>query len=176
MKDCNKCKPVCEQMEVQELAELPVDDFVGLPDYFLVERAILDDNTGKVLHTITRLPANRVIPNGNNANLFTLDPNNTTLNIQPGQVLPAYVQNEGTMNVVYPADANHKAQFLVVGTYGALILCQGSGVVNLLEGHEYIIGATYYTSSTAGEVTTSASQTGQAVFVPLSSTKLLIKL
>lgn len=171
-----QCQKACNDIEVQELAELPIDDLESVPDFFLAERNILDDTTGKVLHSIVRVRGNRVMPNGNLANLFTLDGNNSTLDIQPGQVLPAYVQNEGAQNVVYPADTNHKAQFFVVGTYGDLLLCQGSGLINILEGTDYIVGASYYLSSTAGEVTTDATQTGQKLFTVLSPTKLLINL
>lgn len=166
----------CQDMEVQELAELPVDDLESVPDYFLVERDVLDQSTGKVLHSIVRMPGNRVLPNGNLANSFTLDGNNPTLNLVEGQPLPAYVQNEGASNVVYPADSSHKAQFFVTGTIGDLLLCQGSGVMHFLGGTDYIVGMTYYLSSTAGEVTTNPSETGQALFTVLSPTKLLIKL
>lgn len=174
--NCNKCEKPCENLEVQELAELPIDNLESIVDYFLTERAVLDDTTGKVLHTITRLPGNRVLPNGSNANEFTLDGNNPTIDPQPGQPIPAYIQNEATRSVVYPADATHPAHFFVVGKIGDLLLCQASGVINTLAGNEYIVGATYYLSNTAGEVTTDATQTGQKLFYCLSSTKLAIEL
>lgn len=169
-------QPACQDLEVQELADLPIDDLESVPDYFLCERTVLDDATGKVLHTIVRLPGNRALPNGGNANLFTLDGNNPTLTIPEGQVVPAYVQNEGTKNVVSPAGPNHQAQFFVVGTYGDLLLCQGTGVINILEGTDYIIGVQYYLSNTPGEVTTDPTQTGQKLFTAVSPTKLLINL
>lgn len=171
---CNKCEKVCNDMEVQELAELPIDDLESVPDYFLAERNVLDESTGKVLHSIVRLPGNRVLPNGGNANLFTLDGNNPTLQISENQPLPAYVQNEGTQNVVYPATANNPAQFFVVGTYGDLLLCQGTGIMNFLAGTDYIVGMSYYQGANAGEVSTTPN--GQKLFTVLSPSKLLIKL
>lgn len=171
-----KCNKTCQNIEVQELVELPIDNLQSLPDYFLVERAVLDESTGKVKHTLVRLPANRILPNGNNANLFTLDGNNPSLNIQEGQPLPAYVQNSGARNIVYPADSAHPAQFFVVGTYGDLLLCQASGVILELGGTEYIVGATYYLASQAGQVTTDATQTGQKLFTVVSPTQLIVKL
>lgn len=172
----NQCNKTCTDIEVQELSELPVDNLDTLPDFVLTERTVLDESTGKVLHALTRTPTNTLIPNGNYANCFTLDGNNPDLVITPNQPLPAYIQNNGATNVVYAADANHKADFLVVGTVGDLLLCQNCGVVNTLGGNTYIAGATYYLSSTAGEVTTDASQTGQALFKVFSSTKLGILL
>lgn len=173
---CNKCERPCNNMEVQELADLPIDNLETVPDFFLVERAVLDPNTGNVLHSITRMPGERVVPTGNLQNVFTLDPNNNSLQIPEGQVVPCYVQNNGTANVVYPADSGHKAQFVAIGFYGDLLLCQGCGVVNVLAGTEYIVGAPYYLSSTAGEVTTNPSETGQYLFTPVSQTKLLLNI
>lgn len=172
--DCNKsCGFVTE---VQELAELPIDNLPTPVDYFLTERAVLDESTGKVLHTITRLAGNKVIPNGNLANTFTLDSNNPDLTIPEGQVVPCYVRNNGATNTVYVAGSNNPAVFLAVGTYGDLLLCQSSGVVNILGGHNYIIGVDYYTSSTAGQVTTNATETGQYLFTPVSDTQLVLNI
>lgn len=173
---CNKCKTPCSEIEVQELAELPIDNLASLPEFILTERTVLDESTGKVLHTLTRTPTQTLIPNGNLANKFTLDPNNPSLNVQANQPLPAYVSNEGTMNVILPADANHPAHFFVTGMVGDLAECQADGVIYTLEGNEYIPGATYYLSNTPGEVTTDATQTGQKLFYCLSNTKLLIEL
>lgn len=171
----NNCEHPCSTMEVQELAELPIDNLASLPDFFLTERNVLDETTGKTYHSITRTPANRLFPNGTMANAFTLDGNNP--NIQPtvGQPIPVYIQNEGTSNVVYPANSTHPAQFFVTGMIGDLLLCQNTGVIYTLEGNEYIVGAQYYLASDGG-VTTSNTQTGQKLFIPLSQTKLLINL
>lgn len=166
------CNKPCEQMEVQELCELPIDTLDSVPDYFLTERAVLDESTGTVKHTITRTPGNRILPNGNLANIFTLDGNNPTIEVTEGQPLPAYIQNEGTKNVVYLAGQGHPADFLIVGKIGDLLACQNTGIVNTLSGNTYIPGATYYLANTAGQVTTDPSQTGQKLFKVFSETKL----
>lgn len=171
---CNK-KP-CEQMEVQELVDLPIDNLDSLPEFLLAERAILDGATGKVMHSITRVPAQTLFPNGNNANIFPLDGNNPSIEIIEGQPIPAYVQNEVTHNIVYPADGTHPAQFLIVGKQGDTLLCQATGVINVLGNHQYTVGQTYYRSKTAGEVTTDANQTGQKLFYVASQSKLIVKL
>lgn len=170
------CPKQCNQIEVQELAELPIDNLASIPDYFLVERVVLDESTGKALHSITRLAGNKVIPNGNLANTFTLDSNNPDLTIPEGQVVPCYVRNNGATNTVYTASNTNPAVFLAVGTYGDLLLCQSSGVVNILGGHNYIIGVDYFTSSTPGQVTTDATQTGQYLFTPVSQTQLVLNI
>lgn len=164
--------PTCSTLEVQELCELPLDTLDSVPDYFLVERTVLDQSTGKVKHTITRLPGNRILPNGNMDNVFTLDGNNPTIDPQPGQPLPVYIQNEGTTDTVYLAGAGHPAQFFVVGKVGDLLLCQNTGVINTLSGNTYTPTATYYLGNTPGTVTTDSSQTGQKLFTVFSSTKL----
>lgn len=166
----------CSTMEVQELCDLPVDNLDALPEYVLTERTTLDETTGKVLHSLTRLPMGRINPSGNLANQFTLDGNNPSLTITSGQPLPAYIANEGSQLVVYLAGSGHPADFLVVGTVGDLLLCQAVGVVNTLGGNDYIGGMQYYLGSQAGTVTTSASQTGQKLFKVLSDTKLLINM
>ena len=172
---CNQPKP-CETTEVQQLADLPIDDLASTPDYFLVERTVVDQSTGELLHSITRLPGSRVIPTGNLDNVFTLDANNDTLEVAEGQIVPCYVQNQGTSNVVFAAGEGHPAQFVAIGTYGHLLLCQACGVINMLGGHQYIVGAPYYLSATAGEVTTNPNETGQYLFTPVSETKLLLNL
>lgn len=166
------CKNLCEKIEVQELCELPIDTFDNVPDYFLVERAILDESTGKVKNSIFRIPGNRILPNGNLANAFTLDGNNPTIEVTDGQPLPAYVQNEGTQNVVYLAGKGHPADFLIIGKIGDLLVCQNTGVINTLSGNTYTPGAVYYLANAVGEVTTDPSQTGQKLFKVFSDTKL----
>lgn len=169
------CNKTCNDMEVQELSELPIDNLESTVDFFLTERAVLDESTGKVLHTITRTPGNKIMPNGNLDNCFTLDPNNPDLEIVAGQPLPAYVSNNGATTSVLPADGKHSAQFFVIGKVGDLVLCQNTGVINVLGGHEYILSAQYYRGSD-GEPTTDSSVTGQKLFIAISTTKLLINL
>lgn len=168
------CEKPCNQMEVQELAELPIDNLETVPDYFLTERTVLDETTGKVLHSITRTPGNRVVPTGNLQNVFTLDPGIDGWNVDTSLPVPAYVQNNGSNNQVLQAGSGHRAQFMVIGQLGDLLLCQSIGVLSILEGHQFIPGAKYYTSNVQGQVTTDASQTGQYLFTVVSDTKLLL--
>lgn len=172
----NHCEKPCSQMEVQELCDLPIDDLESVPNYFLVERDVVDQSTGNILHSIARLPGSRVLPTGNLDNVFTLNPNNPDLTVPEGQVIPCYVANEGTQNVVYPAGKNHQAQFFAIGTYGDLLLCQACGIINVLAGTEYIVGQPYYLATENGQVTTSSTQTGQYLFTPISQTKLLLNI
>lgn len=173
---CNKCEKPCETMEVQQLADLPIDNLESVPDYFLTERTVIDQSTGELLHSITRTPGNRVLPNGNLDNVFTLDANNADLVIPEGQVVPCYIQNTGTSNAVYKAGKGHQAQFFAIGTYGDLLLCQACGVINVLAGTQYLVGVPYYLSNTDGEVTTSPNETGQYLFTAISPTKLLLNI
>lgn len=173
---CNPCNNPCNNIEVEELGQLPIDTLDSTPDYFLTERAVLDESTGKVLHSLTRTPGDKVLGSGDLANKFLLDGNNPTIEPVEGQPIPAYVANEGVKNVVYPANANHHARFFVVGKLGDYLVCQNSGVIQTLGGNQYIPGADYYLSSTPGEVTTNSGETGQLLFNVLSNTKLAIML
>lgn len=57
-----------------------------------------------------------------------------------------------------------------------LLLVQSTGIVNILEGHDYIVGAQYYNSTDgSGEPTTDATS-GQKLFIPISKTQLAINL
>lgn len=166
----------CKQIGVQQVSELPIDNLESTPDYFIAIREFVNDQTGQVDEAFTRVPGQRLLPSGNLDNVFGLEANNDSLAIPENQVLPVYVANEATQNVVYPAGANHPAMFLAFGTYGVgQILGQSTGVLNITAGTDYIVGAQYYLASDGG-VTTSASQTGQKLFIPISKTKLLINM
>lgn len=170
---CNQCNKTCDQMEVQELVDLPIDTIPSVPDFFLVERVGINEATGKVTHSLTRIPGNRVLPNGTLDNVFTMDGNNPSFTVPENQVVPAYVQNNGTSNTVMPAGGSHKAQFLVINIENQLFYCQNCGIVNILAGHPYIVGIDYYLGGT-GEVTTVPS--GQYLFTPISPTQLALNM
>lgn len=165
----------CNNIGIQDVSELPLDNLESVPDYFITLRTFQDESTGDVVNAFTRTPGNKVLPTGNLDNVFALDPNNSALTIDPTQPTPCYVANEGTKNVVYPADGAHKALFFAIGTYGEQLLCQNAGVLNILQGHKYIIGQQYYLA-TDGGVTTDDSETGQPLFVPVSKYKLLLNI
>lgn len=181
MSDCNCKHPygdkhACTTQEVQELAELPIYDLDNLPNFILSETDALDEATGRVLSSIVRLPINRIVPNGDLEGKFTLAANNDSLEVAEGQPLPAYVQQDGSVVRVLPADSGHKAKFLVLGKYGeGMVLCQADGVLNIVGGHGLIPGADYYLGKNGG-FTTSPSETGQHLFYVLNDRKLLINL
>lgn len=166
----------CNNVRVEHARDLDVDNLDFVPEYFFTIRTVIDPQTGNVLYTPTLLPGARVLPSGTNANVFTLDANNSEFTILDGQVVPAYVANEGVQNVVLPADNTHPADFLALTIENELLYAQADGVISMLGGHQYIVGQNYYRSSKAGEVTTNASETGQLLFKAISNTKLLVKM
>ena len=57
-----------------------------------------------------------------------------------------------------------------------LLLVQRTGIVNILAGHPYIVGAQYYVSTDGtGEPVTDPTS-GKKLFVPISQTQLAINL
>lgn len=170
MDNCNK--PV----DTVYIADVPIDTLASLPDYILAERDVEDVTTGNVARTLVRVPAQKLFPNGNYANVAAIQPNNTALDIPDGQVRAGYVANEGSANVVKYADATHAPIFLMLGFSTDLLLVQSTGIVNILEGHEYVIGSQYYAAADgSGEPVTDATS-GQKLFIPISKTQLAINL
>ena len=162
--------------EVQYLGNLPVDTLESMPDYFLAERDIIDSTTGNVVRSIVRVPSGKIFPQNNMDNVVALSPNNTSVTIPDNQVVPCYMSNTGSAYIMEKADASHHATFLAIGKVSDLILVQNCGFINIPNGHQYVINQKYYLSSTAGEVTTDSTQTGQYLFTPVSSTKLAVNM
>lgn len=160
------------KVETEYLGDLPIDSLESNPDYFLTERVITDPATGSQVHSITRTPTAKILPTANMDNIFTLEPNNNKLSIPENEVRAVRVVNEGSSNTMYYADSKHSAQMLAVGKLGTQILVQRCGVINIPNGHEYVVGMTYYTGNNGEPTTSSASN--QPLFIPVSSTKLLI--
>lgn len=155
------------------VGELPLDNLESLPSAIICERDVEDPATGDIKHTLTRVPTERLIPNGNYDNIVAIQSNNPSIIVPEGQVLAGYVQNEGSRIVAYLADATHPAQFLIVGNLAdGQILIQPTGVVNIPGGHQYISVAQYYVGAKGQPVTENTS--GQKLFIPISNTKLLI--
>ena len=71
------------------------------------------------------------------------------------------------------ADTTHAPMMLAIGKVADMVLCQNTGVVNIPEGHDFVVGAQYYVSEN-GEPTTTVSD--YKLFIPVSSTKLLVNL
>lgn len=164
----------CKQpTEVQYIGNLPVDTLESLPEYFLAERDITDATTGNVVRSIVRVPSGKIFPQGNMDNVVALEPNNTAISIPDNQVRAVYVENSGSSYIMKYADTTHAPVALAIGKSVGLVLTQNSGMVNIPEGHQYVVSQQYYVGAN-GEPTTTASN--YKLFIPVSSTKLAINL
>ena len=157
------------------IGELPVDNLESIADYFIAERDVEDPLTGNVKRDLVRVPGTKLFPNSNMDNVAAIETNNLDMVVPKGQVRAVYIANEVNANVMRYADASHPAVMLALGPWTDLMLVQNSGFVNMGTPHEYVVGVTYYVGEN-GEPTSDASITGQELFVPVSSTKLAIKL
>lgn len=168
MNDCNR------KIRTINIADVAIDTLPTMVDYFLAERDIMDESTGNTVRTPVRVPSGKLFPNVNNDNVIGIEINNSAITVPKNQVRAGYVSNEPGANIVRYADANHPAVFLMLGEYMDNVMrIQNTGFVNIPEGHQYIVGSTYY-AGTNGEPVTDASITGQKLFIPISNTKLAI--
>lgn len=168
--DCNR--PV----KTEYIANVPIDNLATLPDFILAERDIEDVTTGNIARTFVRVPAEKLFPNGNYANVAAIQANNTALDIPANEVRAGYVANEGSANVAKYADSTHNPVFLMLGFSADLLLVQSTGIANILEGHPYIVGAQYFAAADgSGEPVTDATS-GQKLFIPISQTQLAINI
>lgn len=168
--DCNK------PIKTAFIADLPIDNLANLPDYILAERDVEDVTDGTINYTFVRVPAQKLFPQGNYANIAAIQTNNTAITVPDNQVRAGYVSNEGSANVVKYSDETHAPVFLMLGFSTDLLLVQNTGIINMMNGHSYIVGVQYYASTdgTGEPVTDPAS--GQKLFIPISSTQLAINL
>ena len=168
--DCNR--PV----KTEYIANVPIDNLATLPDFILAERDVEDVTTGNIARTFVRVPAEKLFPNGNYANVAAIQANNTAITVPDNEVRAGYVANEGAANVVKYADATHNPVFLMLGFSTDLLLVQSTGIVNILEGHPYKPGLQYYAAADgSGEPVTDATS-GQKLFIPISQTQLAINI
>lgn len=168
--DCNK--PV----KTEYIANVPIDNLATLPDFILAERDVEDVTTGNIARTFVRVPAEKLFPNGNYANIAAIQANNTALDIPANEVRAGYVANEGSANVAKYADSTHTPVFLMLGFSADLLLVQSTGIVNILEGHPYIVGAQYYAAADGSGEPVTDSTSGQKLFIPISQTQLAINI
>lgn len=167
MNDCQK--PV----KTEYIADVPIDSLASLPDFMLAERDVEDITTGNIARTLVRVPAEKLFPQGNYANIAAIQANNTALDIPENEVRAGYVGSDG---ITKYADADHAPMFLMLGFSSDLLLTQCAGTVNILNGHDYVIGATYYASADGtGEPVTDPTS-GQKLFDVISRTQLNIRL
>lgn len=167
--DCKK------KTDTEYIGNVPLDSLASLPDYILAERDVEDLSTGDIARTLVRVPAQKLFPQGNYANIAAIQTNNSAIEVPENEVRAGYVANEGTANVVKYSDATHPPVFLMLGFSTDLLLVQNTGIVNILEGHSYIVGVQYYASLSGGEPVTDPTS-GQKLFIPISETQLAINL
>ena len=170
MNDCNR--PV----ETEYIANVPIDSLASLPDFILAERDVEDVTTGNIARTFVRVPAQKLFPQGNYANIAAIQANNVAITVPDNEVRAGYVANEGSANVVRYADSDHAPVFLMLGFSTDLLLVQNTGFVNILEGHPYIVGAQYYAAADGSGEPVTDPTSGQKLFIPISSTQLAINL
>jgi len=164
------CKP---KVKTINIADVAIDNLATLPDYFLAERDVEDATTGNVVRTPVRVRSSDIFPNANNDNVIAL-PINNDITVPENQVRAGYIKNEVGAPTMQFAGPSHAAVFLMLGKHADnLMRVQNTGFVNIPEGHQYIIDATYYLGEN-GEPTTNSEATGQKLFIPVSNTKLAI--
>lgn len=165
--DCN------QPVKTEYIANVPIDNLADLPDFILAERDVEDPTTGNIARTFVRVPAEKLFPNGNYANVAAIQANNTAIDIPEGEVRAGYVGGDG---VTRYADADHAPMFLMIGFLTDLLLTQHDGTVNIPTGHPYILGAQYYAAADgSGEPVTDATS-GQKLFQVISSTQLNVNI
>ena len=165
MTDCNcKNKPYT----VEHVLDLDVDDLASVPDAFLAIRTVEDPTTGATIATPVRVPGERVMPNGNLANVIALDTNNSALEVSEGQVLAGYYDYQPGGSIMSLAGDGHPAQFLMLGKYtDGKMLVQANGFLTFPNGHSYIAGQTYWLGDN-GQPVTDSTVTGQKLFYALT--------
>lgn len=166
MENCKK------PIETQYIGDVAIDTLDSVPDYILAERDVVDQNTSKTVRSMVRVPGEKLFGGGNFDNVTTIEPNNT-IEVSENQVLAGKIVNNGSYNTVELADASDDVDFLIIGKLGEQLLIQNTGFVYFPNGHQYIVGQTYY-SGENGVPTTATG--GEKLFKPISTTKLAIKL
>ena len=137
-----------------------------------------DKQCGQYMPFCYKLPAGFLSPaSGQKSNMTTINGNGGTITVPDGQVRAAYVYNN-TPNDIRLADSGDSlpAQFLVLGKntadpekYDIIV----DGIYTFPNGHQYIIGYTYYLGL-LGQPTT--EDTGQPLFYVLDRNKIRVHL
>lgn len=167
MENCNK------PITTTYIGDIPVDTLDSLPDYIISERDVEDSSTGKIVRSMVRVPAVKLFGGGNFDNVTTIEPNNT-IEVPENQVLAGRIQNNASYTAVELTDETSAPDFLILGSLGGQLLIQSTGFVYMPNGHQYVIGADYYSGEDGLPTTDSTS--GHKIFKPISSTKLVITL
>lgn len=171
MKSCN-CTD--KKVKTEYLGDVQIDLIESFPEFILAERDVTDHETGIVVRSLVRVPSGRLFPNGTMANVFPLVGNNPDIIIPERQVRAGVVKNLVSSTQVQYADEENPAMFLLIGTLADMLLAQRNGVINLPNGHDYVISQQYYTSTDGSGEPTTDPESGQKLFIPISRTQLLI--
>ena len=147
MNNCKKATTTTYIGEVPVYAE-------AFPDYFIGAVNVEDPETGDIRRDFVQVPGERGVPKG--------------------QVRAGYVAVGSSSNEMHYSDATHKPKFLMLGDYAGQMMIQVSGVVNIPEGHQYIIGMDYYDAADGTGEPTTDNTSGRYLFTPISQTKLAI--
>lgn len=164
--DCGR-----KQLATTYIGAIPVDTLASVPDYMLAERDVEDPNTGDIIRSMVRVPGGKLFGGGIWDNVTTIEPNNT-IEVPENQVVAGKIQNNGSYETVEPASA--EADFLIIGKLGEMLLIQNAGFVYIPNGHQYVVGAQYYSGEGGAPTTNPAS--GFKLFKPISQTQLAINL
>lgn len=169
MNNCNK-----PRVKTINIADVAIDNIAELPQFFLAERDVEDISTGNITRTPVRVRSSDIFPNANNDNVIALAINNDGITVPENQVRAGYIKNDIGANTMQYAGTSNAAVFLMLGKHADnLMRVQNTGFVNIPEGHQYVVGSTYYLGEN-GEVVTDSTITGQKLFIPVSNTKLAI--
>lgn len=170
---CNKCNH--KNLETQYIGDVAIDALSDLPEYLLAERDVEDELSGDTVRSLVRIPTKRIVPNGNLDNVFAVA-DNEAITIPEGQVRGGRVYNQGSYYETQYSDLEGGPMFIMVGKLGDKILAQNCGVINILCGHDYIIGQQYYGGDLGEPSTDDASGTAAKLFIPISKTQLLVNM
>lgn len=172
------CKCNNKPYDTQYIGDVQVDNLSTLPEYLLAERDVEDEISEHIVRSLVRVQTDKIIPDPLKARTFKLADPDGNITVPAGQVRFASMHNDGGTVVPryeHEADAPY-AQFLVIGKDGEEVICQRDGVIVFPEGHGYTaLGQQYYAGGDEGEPTTD-SDSHFALFVPFSSTELLVNM
>lgn len=163
-----------------QFEDLPIWNKLPLPEgYIPVGFKTKDEMCGEMVYTPFALPLRMLRPSmESEANVYTVAKNGAVFDydVNPYTVIAAYV-DDGELHTVKKADKNgHKAFFLVLSddpTDPAAYRVISSGPYKFVDGHDYIIGKTYYLGED-GQPTTEV--TNQKLFDVIDVMRIDVKI
>lgn len=166
-----------ENLQFEDLA---IWDKLPLPEGYIPFGAkFRDEMCGEEIYTPFALPIRLLKPSlESEANVYTVRKNGATFDydLSEHRVIAAYVDKIQPHTVTKASDGDSKAFFLVLGldrTEPDNYRVVSSGPYRFPDGHDYIIGATYYLGED-GEPTTTV--TTQKLFDVIDQTRIDVKI